>query len=163
MANVQEHRWEVQWKVYSTQADLPQSWSSLLAEARTALAKAHAPYSQFQVGAAVRLVNGEVLSGANFENAAYPMCLCAERSAIAAAVSTFPQDAIEAMAITVRNVNNPVLMPAAPCGACRQVLVETEMRQQHNIELLLAGEEGKAWVFRTAKELLPFYFDGSLL
>lgn len=154
---------EISWQLYENVEQLSAEQQNLLQEAKLALDKAYAPYSNFHVGAAVKLEDGSVLSGANFENAAYPMCLCAERSVLATAVSTQPNSIVKAMAIRVRNPKNPVLQPAAPCGACRQVLVEAEARQQADIEILLQGENGPVYVLSTAKTLLPFYFDGSFL
>lgn len=142
---------------------LPAQEQQLLQTAQEALDKAYAPYSNFHVGAAVLLDNGKVLSGANFENAAYPMCLCAERSVMATAISTYPAATILQIAIRVRNPKQPVNSPAAPCGACRQVMVEVEHRQQHDMKVLLQGENGPVYVMETAKVLLPFYFDGSFL
>lgn len=142
---------------------LPAPQQQLLQAAQEALDKAYAPYSNFHVGAAVLLDNGAVLSGANFENAAYPMCLCAERSTLATAISTYPDAKVLEIAIRVRNAKSPVTTPAAPCGACRQVMVEVEHRQQHDMKVLLQGESGPVYAMETAKVLLPFYFDGSFL
>lgn len=153
----------VNWITYDNTDNLSISQQQLLKSAFEALDKAHAPYSKFQVGAAVLLDNGAVISGANFENAAYPMCLCAERSALAAAISNHPDAVVKAMAIRVRNPKQVIDEPAAPCGACRQVMVEVEGRQQSNMQLLLQGETGKIYVLESAKVLLPFYFDGSVL
>lgn len=156
------HNLQVNWQSMDA-ASLSQGEQDLLNAAAQALDKAYAPYSNFYVGAAVLLDNGELLSGANFENAAYPMCLCAERSALATAISTYPQAKILQMAIRVRNPQKPVLQPAAPCGACRQVMVEAEHRQKGDIKVLLQGESGPVYILASAKVLLPFYFDGSFL
>lgn len=158
-----EKTMEIKWRAYSDASELPASQQELLTEAELALDKAYAPYSNFQVGAAVRLDNGDILSGANFENAAYPMCLCAERTTLAAVVSTQPEAIVKQMAIRVRNPEKPIPQPAAPCGACRQVLVETEAKQKGDIEILLQGETGPIYVISSAKVLLPFYFDESFL
>jgi cytidine deaminase len=156
------HSLQVNWQSVSAEM-LPQADQVLLAAAAKALDKAYAPYSNFHVGAAVLLDNGEILSGANFENAAYPMCLCAERSTLATVISTYPEAKILQMAIRVRNPQKPVVQPAAPCGACRQVMVEAEHRQSGDIKILLQGESGPVYVLASAKVLLPFYFDGSFL
>ena len=153
----------ITWHEHAQIGDLMEKDRKLLELATDALDKAYAPYSNFKVGAALELANGIFLSGANYENAAYPMCLCAERSAIAAAVSTYPGVAITAMAITVENRAHAITQPAAPCGACRQVLVETELRQGSDIAILLRGQEGPIYQLSNAKSLLPFYFDGSFL
>jgi cytidine deaminase len=115
------------------------------------------------VGVALRLRNGEVFSAANTENAAYPMCLCAERAALAAAAATYPQEPVMSMAITVRGVDWEITEPAAPCGSCRQVLSEHEDRYGHQLELILRGTTGPILVFDSARDLLPFGFGGSFL
>ena len=158
-----DKKMEINWQSHASEAELSAAQRELIHEAVLALEKAYAPYSNFHVGAALRLDSGEILSGANFENAAYPMCLCAERSAMATAVSTHPDSVVVAMAITVRNPVKPVDQPAAPCGACRQVLVEAEGRQSADIEILMRGETGPIYVLSNAKILLPFYFSGSFL
>lgn len=154
---------QIQWQQYENPQALPATEQSLLRAAKDAVEKAYAPYSNFYVGAAVLLASGEILSGANFENAAYPMCLCAERSALANAISTFPEGIVTMMAITVRNPKQVIQTPAAPCGACRQVMVEAEYRQQSDMQVILQGEQGPVYVLASAKALLPFHFDGSFL
>ncbi len=135
----------------------------LLQKAKEALPHAYAPYSGFRVAAAVLLTNGEVLVGTNQENAAYPMCLCAERVALGAAHAQFPGIAVQAIAITVQNTNKIVAQPAAPCGACRQVIREAEFRFGNNIEIILQGETGEIYKLKSGKDLLPLSFDGSFL
>jgi cytidine deaminase len=154
---------QIQWQQYENPQALPATEQSLLQAAKDAAEKAYAPYSNFYVGAAVLLASGEILSGSNFENAAYPMCLCAERSALANAISTFPEGIVRTMAITVRNPKQVIQTPAAPCGACRQVMVEVEYRQQSDMQVILQGERGPVYVLPSAKALLPFHFDGSFL
>ncbi len=136
---------------------------ALLAAAREALALAYAPYSHFRVGAAAQLSNGAVVGGANFENAAYPMCLCAERSTLAAAISQHPDMPIVALAITASVEGHPLLAPPTPCGACRQVLLEAEQKFGQPIRLILQGDSGPVLVFERAGDLLPFAFDAELL
>lgn len=135
----------------------------LLTAAEQALEKAYAPYSGFRVGAAARLSNGLVVSGANFENAAYPMCLCAERSTLAAAVSQYPEAHITTLAVTVAAKEQPVTSPAMPCGACRQVLFEAEQKFGQPIRLVLRGQSGPVWVFERAADLLPLAFGPEML
>lgn len=150
-------------EVYASVDELPKELKHLMDKAREGLNKSYSPYSEFKVSAAVLLKNGEIITGANQENAAYTMCLCAERVALAAASSEFPDSPVEAIAITVKNNNNPVTSPAAPCGACRQVLSETEDRFQHRIKILLQGESGETYLLSSAKDLLPLFFDSSFL
>ncbi len=131
--------------------------------ARAARSNAYAPYSHFQVGAALRLADGRILSGANLENASYPLCLCAERVVLAAAHALHPGLPPLALAISVHNSRKPIDRPATPCGACRQVLTETEARFQQPIRLLLQGDTGPILVFESVSHLLPYGFEGSFL
>jgi len=142
---------------------LPENDRLLLLEAKAALNSAYAPYSAFQVGAAVRLENGTVMRGANQENAAYPMCLCAERVALAAAHATYPRSRVLGIAITARYAPKPVAAPATPCGACRQVIAETEDRFGQPMTVLLQGETGLILKFASGRDLLPLGFAGSAL
>ncbi len=135
----------------------------LLEEAKTALQLAYAPYSSFSVGVAVRTVGGAIVRGANLENAAYPMCLCGERSALAAAASQYPDEAVEAMAITVKHRHKTITEPAGPCGACRQVISETEDRFHHPVRIILQGETGGVVCVDSVKVLLPLHFTGAFL
>jgi cytidine deaminase len=148
---------------YETPGDLPGQDRQLLESAKNALRLSYSPYSRFRVGAAALLANGEIVEGANYENASYPLCLCAERAALAAAVSKFPETPVQAMAVTVENERQIIRRPATPCGACRQVLAETEIKNQQPIRLILQGQTGPVWVFENSLNLLPFGFDGSYL
>lgn len=150
-------------RIYDAKEELSTPDAELLQEAKAALSKSYSPYSKFQVGAAVRLVNGAVLSGANQENAAYSMCLCAEQVTLATAASLHPGVAIECIAITVRSQLKTITEPASPCGACRQVLCETESRHQHAIRVILQGETGPIFMLERAGDLMPLSFDGSFL
>ena len=156
-------KWEMQWQVFADPADLPPAERSLLGRAVEALGNAYAPYSNFLVGAAALLENGEVVPGFNIENAAYPLCLCAERVALAAAESGFPGIPVDVLAITVRSARHDVQEPASPCGACRQVLFEKEWRQGSNIRIILRGATGPVYVLPSAQSLLPLSFDPDFL
>lgn len=138
--------------------ELPEADRSLLEAAKAMTASAYAPYSQFHVGAALRLANGQVVSGSNQENAAYPSGLCAERVAIFAASAQYPGIAVEAMAIAVSAAKFDVTEPLSPCGSCRQVLMEYRHRQQSPMRIILGSEGGKVWVFEDVTSLLPFAF-----
>jgi cytidine deaminase len=150
-------------KVYENLSELPVDYRRLVAAARDARQLAYAPYSDFRVGAAVALEDGRVLAGANQENAAYPMCLCAERVALGNANIEAPKVAITAMAISVHNPRKTISTPAAPCGACRQVICEQEERQDQAIPLLLQGAEGPVYYLESGRDLLPLGFDKSFL
>ena len=136
---------------------------NLLLAAHEYVNHAYAPYSKFQVGVAIRLKNNAIVGGSNLENAAYPMCTCAEPAALAAAASTHPNVPILAMAVTVKNPDNPVEKPAAPCGACRQIISEMEDRYQRAIPIILQGEKGLIYKVKSIKDLLPLSFGGSFL
>jgi len=130
----------------------------LLAAAHRAALNAYAPYSNFQVGAAARLENGEVILGANQENMSYPQGMCGERIAVFTAGAQHPGVAIEAVAIVSPS---PIANPTAfmPCGGCRQVLLESEQRQPGVIRLLLQARDEDVLVSESAANLVPFAFD----
>jgi len=123
--------------------------------AREAASRAYAPYSRFRVGAALRLDNGKIITGNNQENAAYPSGLCAERVALFAASSQYPGAKVEIIAIAVDTDNHSVIQPASPCGACRQVMAETEHRQGKPIRVIFTGETGRSVTVDGMKNLLP--------
>lgn len=121
--------------------------------------RSYAPYSQFHVGAAVLLEDGNIVTGTNQENVAYPSGLCAERTAIFYANSQHPDVAVKALAIAASDAQgNATSSPISPCGACRQVLVETEKRFGRPMRILLCGAE-EVYVAESAASLLPLSFD----
>lgn len=124
--------------------------------------RSYCPHSHFQVGAAALLANGVVVNGANQENAAYPSGLCAERTALFAAGVEYPDVPVVALAIACYTKGAFLAEPGSPCGGCRQVMVETEERGGVPMEILLYGENGTI-VVKSAKDLLPLNFDGSVL
>jgi cytidine deaminase len=150
-------------EVYETFENLSSDDQVLLRRAKAGLPTAYAPYSGFQVSAAVRLANQQILVGTNHENAAYPMCLCAERVVLAAAHAQFPGVPVLAMAVTARNERNPVRTPVSSCGACRQVICETEERYHNSISIILQGETGVIYKLQSGKDLLPLAFGGVFL
>lgn len=148
---------------YPGPADLPAADQALLELAKSHLAHSYSPYSQFQVGAAVLLENGQMLGGSNYENASYPLCICAEQTVLTTAANQFPGVPVMAIAVTVHNPRQVVDRPGPPCGACRQVICETENRYQQPIRVILQGETGPVFVFEKAVDLLPLAFDSSYL
>ncbi len=134
----------------------------LINTSKDVVSHAYAPYSKFKVGAAVLLENGEIITGTNQENAAYPSGLCAERVAVFYANSKYPDVPVKAIAVTAFTNNKFVETPVPPCGSCRQVLVETETRFNTPIKIYLVSETGIT-VIHDAKELLPLNFDESSL
>lgn len=134
----------------------------LVEEARQATFRSYSPYSHFSVGASVLLANGVILSGSNQENAAYPSGLCAERTVLFYANSQYPNQPITMMAIAARSEKGFTEIPITPCGACRQVLAETEKRFEQPIRILLYGET-ETIIIDGVKDLLPFLFDEDIL
>ena len=135
----------------------------LLDEARRATYRGYSPYSHFSVGAAAELADGTIVTGSNQENAAYPSGLCAERTAVFYAGSQHPDTPIRRICIAARNTEGePLQRPIAPCGACRQVLLEAEQRAGSPIEVLLHGTEG-IYCLSSIRDLLPLSFDESFI
>lgn len=157
------HQTTIPYKVVNDANDLLPEDRALLEKASLALRDSYSPYSGFQVGAAVILDNGLIVSGFNIENASYPVCLCAEQTTIGAVRTQHPKARMVSMAISVRNAANPVNQPATPCGQCRQLLFEQEKVNGSPVRLILRGEDGPAWIFDSLSLLLPFGFTGELL
>jgi len=134
----------------------------LINKAKEACNNSYSPYSHFSVGAAVLLENGEIISASNQENAAYPSGLCAERVAIFYANSKYPDVAVKSIAIASANKDGFIEKPVPPCGACRQVLMETEQRFKKNIKVILAGNN-KVFEISSVEQLLPLSFDSRFL
>jgi cytidine deaminase len=132
--------------------------AELLLEAHKATRNSYAPYSKFHVGAAARLANGVIVRGNNIENAAYPSGLCAERVTLFAAQAQYPDVPVEALAITACSEITEVTEPVAPCGACRQVMVETEQRSGQPMRIICQGHTGPVFVFDGVETLMPFIF-----
>lgn len=135
----------------------------LMENAIVARGKSYAPYSNFNVGAALLLDNGEIVLGNNQENAAYPSGMCAERVAIWKAASDYPNMKVVKLAITASSLATPVTKPVGPCGACRQSLLEYEIKQETPFKMLLMGEVGEVVITDSLVSLLPFSFDNSFL
>lgn len=138
--------------------ELNESERQLLIKAKEAAQSSYAPYSKFHVGAAVLLENGEVIQGSNQENVAYPSGLCAERVTMFYANSKFPDVAPRMLAIAALSQEGFLHNPISPCGSCRQVLLETEMRYGKNIEVLLFGTD-VIYKLKSSKDLLPLAFE----
>ena len=130
----------------------------LLSLAIEATSRSYAPYSRFHVGAAVRLDNGEEIIGSNQENAAYPSGLCAERTALFAAGTLYPDVPVSLLAIAARGTDGELLSePCSPCGSCRQVIIESEKRAGHPIRILLYGRRC-VYVIDGIAQLMPLMF-----
>ena len=154
---------KTEFTVFPSIKDVPTDVQNLMEHAKNARLKAYSPYSQFNVGAALLLENGEIVSGSNQENASYPSGLCAERTAIFAAGSNFPDSKIFKIAITAKSQNKKTDSPIPPCGACRQVISEYEIKQEAPIEIYFMGEVGKVVKSDSIANMLPWIFDRSML
>ncbi len=138
--------------------ELSEEEQKLIELAKKATDNSYSPYSHFRVGAALRLDDGTEIIGANQENAAFPVTLCAERTAIFAAQAQYPEHAVKQLAIAARNDDGFMPMPTAPCGSCRQVILEVENRYKQPIRLYLYGAD-VVYVVDSIKDLLPLNFD----
>lgn len=141
--------------------DLTPEDQQLVAQAKQALDGAHAPYSNFQVGSAVELSDGQLVTGNNQENAAYPSGLCAERVALFAAKSQTKQP-IRAISVVARNSKKETA-DAFSCGSCRQVMLEYASQQPTPIKVIMSDSEENYIVLQDVRQLLPFAFDGKNL
>ena len=156
-------RIEINLEVFESILDLPPTIQILMNKAHEARENAYAPYSHFKVGAALQLDSGEIILGNNQENAAYPSGLCAERVAVFHAGATHPNVKMISMAITAKSLKNKLTTPVAPCGSCRQVLAEYEVKQDTPIAIYFMGETGKIVKSNSIKDLLPLIFDSTYL
>ncbi len=129
----------------------------LVIAAREAAINAYAPYSAFKVGAAVRLGSGAIVRGANIENAAFPSGICAERSALSNCVSNYHDDKPVAIAIAALAEDGFTGNPVPPCGNCRQVIAEEELRNGNKIKIILSGKN-KIQIIESCRHLLPLQF-----
>jgi cytidine deaminase len=130
----------------------------LIFAARESAINAYAPYSKFRVGAAVRLESGIIVRGSNVENAAFPSGICAERNALSNSISNHPNDKPVSIAIAALNEDGLTEEPVPPCGNCRQVIAEEELRTGNQIRILLSGKN-KTLVIESIRSLLPLQFN----
>lgn len=144
------------YEVFESEAELSEIEKTLIAKAKAINEKAYAPYSNFLVSCVLYLANGEFVEGVNQENSAYPSGLCAERVALFRSGVQFPDVLIEKMVIMARN-READWQFTAPCGGCRQVMLEFEDKQGKNIEVLLHTGEITLKI-SSVKDLLPFCF-----
>ncbi len=158
ICNMKRQKIEIPYEIYAID-ELDEQDRDLMQAALEATRRSYAPYSHFHVGAAVRLEDGTVVTGNNQENVAYPSGLCAERTALFYANSRYPDQAVTAIAITATtSEGTPAEGIITPCGACRQVMQETEKRYGKPMRVLLMGKE-EVIVIANAQSLLPFAFD----
>ncbi len=149
--------------IYQTPEELPEQFRKLLELAETARNDAYAPYSKFQVGAAVLLENGKIVIGNNQENASYPSGLCAERVAVFQAGAKYPGVPITSIAISAASKEHQLQVPAAPCGNCRQSIIEYEQRFKSPISIFMRAENGPIYSCDSMADILPLAFGNSFL
>lgn len=154
---MEKHVIQCEFERYQNAGELNELDALLYAEAKKATQSAYAPYSKFNVGAAVRLSNRETVLGSNQENIAYPSGLCAERVALFYAHAKFPDQIVESIAIYATSENFIVDEVVSPCGACRQVMAEYEELAKQPISVIMGSEAG---IIKTIgiNQLLPFRF-----
>ncbi|MBP5336476.1 MAG: cytidine deaminase [Bacteroidales bacterium] len=130
----------------------------LAAEAIKAMEGAYAPYSHFHVGAAVRMSNGQIVRGANQENAAFPSGLCAERTAMFAAGARYPDKDMLSLALAGGVMGRLASQPATPCGACRQVMAQYQAKSGKPMSVIMISAD-KVWKFEKVDDILPLIFN----
>ena len=143
-------------------SELSNALRTLVEKAKAKTQDAYCPYSHYHVGAAALLADGQVITGCNQENAAYPSGLCAERTTLFAANANNPETPVEALAIACYTNGHFTQEPASPCGACRQVMLETEHRYGQPMKVILYGDK-ECYVFEKAADLLPVCFTNDSL
>lgn len=142
---------------------LDRQTQDLVQQSEHAMSTAYAPYSNFHVGAALLMEDHTVVTGSNQENAAYPSGLCAERVALFSAASQLPYKKILALAVVARPSNGSKPIPVTPCGACRQVMLELEIRQQRPFQVIMQYQTDLWIVMPSAESLLPYCFTSANL
>lgn len=148
----------IAYEIYNDITELNPIDQALCESAKEAMATSHSPYSNFKVGAAVRLNDGSVVSGSNQENVAYPSGLCAERVALFTIGANYPGKTITKMAITAFTESFKIENPVTSCGACLQTMAEFENKQNEAIEVLFYCLDGKIIKVDSIKSLMPFGF-----
>ena len=153
-----EKQINISYKEYSNPEELSVQDRELAQNAIEAIKGSYAPYSHFNVGAAVRMKDGTIVRGANQENAAFPSGLCAERTAMFSASATHPGVPMISIAIAAAQGGKLCPNPATPCGACRQVMAQYQLTAGENMSILLVGD-GRILKFSKVDDLLPLIFD----
>jgi Cytidine deaminase len=148
----------IPYEEYASIEELDAKDRALLEAAIAAVDGSYAPYSHFNVGAAVRLADGTVVKGANQENAAYPSGLCAERTAMFAASANHPGVPFESLAVVCSREGTLMPNPGSPCGACRQVMAQYEREAGRPMRIIL-GSGGPILVFEGVESLMPLIFN----
>lgn len=157
-SQLMNYRHTIAYQLLDNLKQLTDSDRLLVEKAYGAMRSAYAPYSKFSVGASVLLENGDVVCGSNQENMAYPSGLCAERVALFYCGANHPNETIDTICIVAEGELLPKDHLLSPCGACRQVMLESENRQAKKYRVILVGQDERVLIFDAASDLLPFAF-----
>ena len=159
---MQKQEISIKYTQYANKSELSKADQELLNSSVKVAKDAYAPYSNFNVGAALLLKNGKIVIGSNQENAAYPSGLCAERVTMFAASANYRDEEMVTIAIYAAS-KTTAQKQISPCGSCRQVMVEYEVKQNKNIRVLLMNSSDEVWEFESCKDFLPLAFDFNAL
>lgn len=148
---------------YDSRDELIKSDLELVNKAQDSLSLASAQFSNFHVGAACRLSNGEIYSSSNKENTS--IITCAEQNLLLHLHSLYKEFKIETLAITFKNMNPGTNsdLPATPCGKCRQLLFEAEENSGGNIRVIMTGQSGKVYVVNSVSSMLPLAYGAHMI
>ena len=142
----------------SSKEHLPQQMQDLITAAENIAQKAYAPYSRFKVGAAILMADGRIITGNNHENASYPVGICAERAALSALDMSDKSQIAKAIAVTYKANEHTHNRPVAPCGMCRQAILELQQWQASPLAVYMHSPNGEVICVENAEHLLPFSF-----
>lgn len=156
---MEKKTYQFEYQKFNNLNELSEENKNLVELSKKAAEKAYAPYSNFRVGAAILLENGEILTGSNQENASYPVGICAERTLLSYAHANFPDLKKIKLAVSVLDTPKEV----SPCGMCRQTILEYETLQNQPIEILLHSTSDSVLAISSASALLPLHFDNQSL
>ncbi|WP_375578744.1 cytidine deaminase [Marivirga tractuosa] len=154
-----KEKFQIEYKSFDSIDDLSTEHQKLWDSALEARQFSHSPYSNFTVGAAIELEDGQIITGTNQENTSFPAGLCAERTAMYRAGIQVPNQRFIRIAIAASRRNSEELASAPPCGGCRQVMLEFEKRHQKEFEILFMDNQGRFILIDKATDLFPFSFD----
>lgn len=154
---------KINFEVIPSYQELNDIEKTLFDKAKSIREQAYATYSNFWVGCAILLENGEIITGNNQENAAYPSGLCAERTTIFWASANYPDIKIKKLFVIGAPKDAITSVAIPPCGGCRQAILEYEAKQKDAIEIYFASLDGEIMKSKSIRDLLPFSFDASFL
>jgi len=149
---------KITYEYFSNLSELSKEDQDYVTKAREVARNAHAPYSKFYVGATLVMENNEVILGSNQENIAFPSGLCAERVALFYAGANFPDLGIKKLIVVANGDLIPKEAVLSPCGSCRQVMLESQNRQENNFPIYLICQDDSVHIFSSIYDLMPMAF-----